>query len=76
VTHFSHCRLFLGHDSGVSHLAAACGAPCVLLFGPTDPAVWAPPSPRVKVIGPVGDLNSLAVSGVRQAVAAALADPG
>lgn len=74
VTHFSHCRLFLGHDSGVSHLAAACGARCVLLFGPTDPAVWAPPSPRVKVIGPVGDLNALAVPAVRQAVAAALAD--
>jgi heptosyltransferase-3 len=76
ITHFSHCRLFLGHDSGVSHLAAACGAPCVLLFGPTDPAVWAPPSPRVKVIGPVGDLNSLAVPEVQRAVAAALADQG
>src|SRR6185295_17394974 len=35
-------RLFLGHDSGVSHLAAACGPPCVLLFGPTDATVWAP----------------------------------
>lgn len=76
VAHFSQCRLFLGHDSGVSHLAAACGAPCLLLFGPTDSAIWAPPSPRVKVIGPVGDLNSLAVPAVRQAVAAALADQG
>ena len=39
------CRLFLGHDSGISHLAAAVGTPCVLLFGPTDPAVWAPANP-------------------------------
>jgi heptosyltransferase-2 len=44
------CRLFLGHDSGISHLAAATGAPCLLLFGPTDPAVWAPPNPGVHVL--------------------------
>ena len=34
--------IFIGHDSGISHLAAAAGATCVLLFGPTDPDVWAP----------------------------------
>jgi ADP-heptose:LPS heptosyltransferase len=34
--------LFVGNDSGVSHLAAAWGAPTLALFGPTDPAVWAP----------------------------------
>lgn len=44
------CRLFLGHDSGVSHLAAAVGTPCMLLFGPTDPAMWAPPGPHVRVL--------------------------
>jgi len=36
------CRAFFGHDSGISHLAAACGVPCLVLFGPTDPAIWAP----------------------------------
>jgi ADP-heptose:LPS heptosyltransferase len=35
-------RCFIGNDSGVSHLAAACGAPGVALFGPTDPSRWAP----------------------------------
>lgn len=44
------CTLFIGHDSGISHLAAAAGAPCLLLFGPTDPAVWAPANPGVEVI--------------------------
>lgn len=44
------CALFLGHDSGISHLAAACGVPCQLLFGPTDPAVWAPPQKAVHVL--------------------------
>jgi heptosyltransferase III len=44
------CAAFLGHDSGISHLAAACGVPSLLLFGPTDPAVWAPPQPWVTVL--------------------------
>lgn len=38
----SSCKVFLGNDSGVSHLAAAAGAPCVVIFGPTDPCIWAP----------------------------------
>lgn len=40
--------LYLGHDSGISHLAAWAGARCGLLFGPTDPKIWAPPGERVK----------------------------
>ena len=41
---------YVGHDSGVSHLAAAFGAPVLALFGPTDPAVWAPVGRRVHVL--------------------------
>ncbi len=44
------CDLFLGHDSGISHLASACGVPCLLLFGPTDPEIWSPPQSGVTVI--------------------------
>lgn len=59
------CTLFLGHDSGISHLAAAVGTRCVLLFGPTDPAIWAPANPGVKVLtAPDGDLEQLAVTAV------------
>ncbi|MCB1088242.1 MAG: hypothetical protein KDM63_14425, partial [Verrucomicrobiae bacterium] len=54
------CRLYLGHDSGISHLAAACGVPSVLLFGKTDPAIWAPQNPKVSVIrAPEGDLSQI-----------------
>lgn len=35
-------EIFLGNDSGVSHLAAAAGAPGIVLFGPTDPDRWCP----------------------------------
>ncbi len=45
-----NCALFIGHDSGISHLAAAVGAPSLLLFGPTDPAIWAPANPQVCVL--------------------------
>lgn len=43
------CAGFVGHDSGISHLAAACGLPCLLFFGPTDPATWAPRGADVRV---------------------------
>jgi ADP-heptose:LPS heptosyltransferase len=50
IDRLADCDAFLGHDSGVSHLAAALGLPGALWFGPTDPAVWAPPSPRIRVL--------------------------
>jgi ADP-heptose:LPS heptosyltransferase len=40
---------FVGNDSGMSHLAAAAGAPGVAIFGPTDPDRWRPLG-RVKVV--------------------------
>lgn len=69
VAELSSCRLFLGHDSGISHLAAACGVPCVLLFGPTDPATWAPPAPHVRVLRNGADLAAISVDEVLAAIA-------
>jgi heptosyltransferase-3 len=43
-------RVYIGNDSGITHLAAAVGTPVVALFGPTDPRIWAPRGPRVRVI--------------------------
>jgi len=43
-------RCFFGHDSGISHLAAAVGTPVIALFGPTDAATWAPQGGYVSVI--------------------------
>jgi heptosyltransferase-3 len=57
--------LFVGHDSGVSHLSAAWGAPTLALFGPTDPAVWGPIGARVSVLrSPGGRLDGLSVEAV------------
>ena len=41
------CERFLCNDTGIMHVAGAVGAPTLALFGPTDPALWKPPSPRV-----------------------------
>lgn len=47
---FERSDAFVGHDSGISHLAAAAGVPCVLLFGPTNPEIWAPSGAHVRVV--------------------------
>ena len=61
--------IFVGHDSGISHLAAAAGATSILLFGPTDPTVWAPLNDNAHAIrAPVGDLERLDVDLVRAAL--------
>ncbi|MGD0552289.1 MAG: glycosyltransferase family 9 protein [Sedimentisphaerales bacterium] len=43
-------RAFLGNDSGITHLAAAVGIRTVAVFGPTDPAVYAPIGPAVTIL--------------------------
>lgn len=65
--------VFIGHDSGISHLAAAAGANCILLFGPTDPEVWAPKNENVRVLRPPSEkLDDLQIDTVKAALAAAL----
>ncbi len=48
---------YIGNDSGISHLAAFLGLPCVVIFGPSDPARWTPPGPRVQVVRPAVDCD-------------------
>ncbi|HYL37263.1 MAG TPA: glycosyltransferase family 9 protein [Bryobacteraceae bacterium] len=43
-------RVYIGNDSGITHLAAAVGTPVVALFGPTDPRIWAPRGEQVRVV--------------------------
>ena len=60
-------RVYVGNDSGITHLAAAVGTPVVAIFGPTDPEVWAPRGECVRVIR--GDnLEAVSVDEVLSAV--------
>ena len=38
----SRAKLFVGNDSGIAHIAAAVGAPCVVVFGSSNIAHWRP----------------------------------
>jgi heptosyltransferase-2 len=65
--------IFVGHDSGISHLAAAAGANCILLFGATDPNVWAPRNENVQALRAQSEnLGDLEIESVEAAVTAAL----
>jgi heptosyltransferase-2 len=62
--------VFIGHDSGISHLAAAAGAHCILLFGPTNPDVWAPQNSNVQVLKAAnGSMKDLQIEQVVAALA-------
>ncbi|MBI5789497.1 MAG: lipopolysaccharide heptosyltransferase II [Candidatus Schekmanbacteria bacterium] len=41
----THCRLFIGNDSGLMHLATAVGVPLIGIFGPGTPITTAPYHP-------------------------------
>jgi len=69
----------VANDSGIAHLAAAVGVRVVVLFGPTDPFLWAPRGARVRVVRaspPNADgLARLEVEAVAAAVAGACLQP-
>ncbi|MFV0414891.1 MAG: glycosyltransferase family 9 protein [Chthoniobacterales bacterium] len=64
---FTRAHHYLGHDTGISHLAVAAGAPSFLLFGPTNPDVWAPTAPFVEILqSPTGSLRDLPLATVSE----------
>ena len=46
----SLCRLYLGNDTGTTHIAAALGKPLVVIFGSSDSPVWSPWGTRHRLI--------------------------
>jgi heptosyltransferase III len=62
------CLAFVGHDSGISHLAAALGLPGLLLWGDTAEDIWRPPSPKIAVLRHPGGLAQLTVEEVMEQI--------
>ncbi len=61
----SKCRLFIGNDTGVLHLAASVGAPTLGLFGPTSPAEYKPLGKlHAAVTSPEEDIDKIEVGTV------------
>ncbi|MBI2864133.1 MAG: glycosyltransferase family 9 protein [Chloroflexi bacterium] len=46
----ARCGLFVGNDSGPTHVAAAVGTPTVAVFGPSNPEMYAPYGPRASAV--------------------------
>jgi len=60
--------LFVGNDSGPAHMAAAFGLPALVLYGSTDPVVWAPwKTSSEAIVAPEG-LAGVSLDRVREAV--------
>lgn len=63
--------MYIGNDSGPSHLAGIVGVPSVVLFG-RDPTGWAPLGPRVTVVSGASmdtiDVDSVAARALEQRV--------
>lgn len=47
---FCNVDVFVGHDSGLTHLASAFGVKTLALFGPTDPSKWGPRGGHVRIL--------------------------
>ena len=63
----AEAKLYVGNDSGITHLAAAVGVRTLALFGPTDPAKWAPRGENVTILRHE-PINELTVEQVEQVV--------
>jgi heptosyltransferase-3 len=50
VTILRKAGIYIGHDSGITHLAAMMGIHVIALFKKSSPQQWAPPGPDVKII--------------------------
>ena len=72
ATWLAAARLYIGNDSGLTHLAAAAGTPVVALFGASDPRVWAPRGvERIELVEAVS-MDAIDVEAVVAAAATAL----
>ncbi len=59
------CSAFVGHDSGITHLAAAVGLRGLVLWGDTVEAVWRPRGEGMTLLRAGGGLAGLPVARVR-----------
>lgn len=60
----AQCSFFLGHDSGITHLAAALEMRGLVLWGPSNETIWRPRHENMKILRSPGGLEHLEVNAV------------
>jgi len=58
------CVAFVGHDSGISHLAAALGLPSLVLWGDALEEIWRPQGERVVILREMSGVGAISVKKV------------
>jgi heptosyltransferase-3 len=58
------CAGFVGHDSGITHLAAAIGLPCLVLWADTLEEIWRPQGERITLVKEISGITNLSVDRV------------
>jgi heptosyltransferase-3 len=66
------CVGFVGHDSGISHLAAALGVPCLILWADTVEEIWRPQGERLAIVREAAGVRAIRVERVLAELAAVL----
>ena len=62
------CSGYIGHDSGVTHLASALGLPTLVLWAKSDEKIWRPLGQRVRVLNQHSDLAELTLETVVEGI--------
>lgn len=70
ATRMAQCQFHVGHDTGISHLAASLGIPSLVLFGPSEPAIWAPQGTDIQTLKSEGLIATLPMPHVLKALSA------
>jgi len=55
----AHAPLYIGHDSGITHLAAMLGRPTIALFKDSSVVQWRPLGPMVRIFQKPDDESHL-----------------
>ena len=62
------CNGYVGHDSGVTHLASALGLPTLVLWGKSDEKIWRPLGEKVRVLNQHSDLAEMTLETVVEGI--------
>ena len=62
------CTLFIGHDSGITHLAGALGMERIILWGPSNKLVWGPRDGKFNIIEHQNGIQGIRIDDVWSAL--------